>query len=236
MSEIILHRVDCLEFMRGMDAGRVDVVVTDPPYGINESSVKNSSRSKMVSVKNSSRSKMVSVKNYGDYFWDNKVSKDHIESILRVAKQQIIFGGNYYANWLPPSSSWIVFDKLNSGDFADCELIWTSHKRAVRKFAYMWNGCFKQHPEDRYHPTQKPITLMRWIIDNYTLPGDTILDPFMGSGTTGVACVQLGRNFIGCELVPGYFKIAEKRIYEATLQPQLFAIENKLPREIQAVF
>ena len=206
---ITLYQGDCLEIMPTLTE-RVDAVITDPPYGIGETSVKNSTRSKMVSVKN-----------YGDYFWDKKVDRKIIDAILQVSTHQVIFGGNYYADWLPPSSSWIVWDKLNSGDFADCELAWTSHKRAIRKFAYMWNGCFKQHPEERYHPTQKPLSLMVWVIENYTSPGDTVLDCFMGSGTTGVACVQTGRNFIGIELDPKYFAIAEKRIHDAQQQMRL---------------
>ena len=218
---ITLHNSDCLEYMRGIGDKSVDAIVTDPPYGIGETSVKNSSRSNKVSVKN-----------YGDYFWDKKIGDYHISEMLRISVHQIIFGGNYYADLLPASSSWIVFDKLNSGDFADCELAWTSHRRAIRKFSYMWNGCFKQHPEDRFHPTQKPIALMRWIIENYTKPGDTIFDPFMGSGTTGVAAVQLGRNFIGCEIDPGYFAVAEKRIHDATLQPVLFKTEKQHAKNI----
>jgi len=205
-----LYLGDCLEFMRTLPAGSVDAVVTDPPYGIGESSVKNSTRSKMVSVKN-----------YGEYFWDKKLPQEFIQAILAIGNEQVIFGGNYYANWLPPSSSWIVWDKLNSGDFADCELAWTSHKKAVRKFTYMWNGCFKQKPEERFHPTQKPLSLMLWVIANYTKSGDTVFDPFMGSGTTGIACEMLGRSFIGCEIDPGYFEIAKRRIEQAQMQPRL---------------
>lgn len=204
---IDLRLGDCLEILPTLASGSVDVVITDPPYGIGESSVKNSTRSKIVSVKN-----------YGEYSWDKKLDRVYIDAILRAARNQVIFGGNYYANWLPPSPSWIVWNKLNSGDFADCELAWTSHKRAIRKYDYMWNGCFKQHPEERYHPTQKPLSLMLWIIENYTSSGDTILDPFMGSGTTGVACVQTGRNFIGIELDPHYYEIAKRRIEQAQRQ------------------
>ena len=143
---------------------------------------------------------------------------EDIYELLRVGKETILFGGNYYADLLPPSSSWIVWDKMNTGDFADCELAWTSHRRAVRKFTYMWNGFLRQMPEKRYHPTQKPLALMMWILKNYTNPNDTILDPFAGSGTTGVACVLTGRKFIGIETDKGYYKIAEKRISEAKLE------------------
>jgi DNA modification methylase len=220
--DITLHLGDCLGFLSSLQSGGVDVVITDPPYGIGESSVKNSTRSKMVSVKNSTRSKMVSVKNYGEYLWDKKLSREYIDAILRVGKHQVIFGGNYYADWLPPSSSWIVWDKLNSGDFADCELAWTSHKKAIRKFAYMWNGCFKQKPEERFHPTQKPLSLMLWVVENYSKLGDTVLDPFMGSGTTGVACAILGRNFMGCDNREDYYQISKRRIDAAQAQLSLF--------------
>ncbi len=202
---VTLYHGDCLDILPTLAA--VDCVVTDPPYGIGESSARNSSRSHMVSARN-----------YGEYTWDNKLSQAHIGALLTAGNNQVIFGGNYYADWLPPSSGWIVWDKVNSGDFADCELAWTSYRRAVRKIAYMWNGMIKQKPEERFHPTQKPLSVMLWVIENYTKPGDTILDPFMGSGTTGVACVQLGRSFIGIELEKRYFDIAQKRIADAERQ------------------
>lgn len=202
---------DCLEILPTLEAGSVDAVITDPPYGIGETHVKNATRSKMVHVKN-----------YGEYSWDAKrVNLAIFPELFRVSREQVIFGGIYYTDVLPPSSSWIVWDKLNSGDFADCELAWTSHKKAVRKIAYMWNGCMKQHPEERNHPTQKPLQVMTWITERYTNPGDLVLDPFMGSGTTGVACAQLGRRFIGIEIDPDYFAIAEKRIAQARLQMRL---------------
>jgi len=195
--------------MRTMQDKSVDCCLTDPPYGIGESGKKNMTRGLLASPKY-----------YGDYSWDEKpATQEQIDNCRRVSNNQIIFGGNYFV--LPPSSSWIVWDKLNSGDFADCELAWTSHKKAVRKFSYMWNGMIKQLPEERFHPTQKPVVVMKWILENYTNPADTIFDPFMGSGTTGVACVQTGRNFIGCEIDEGYFKIAERRIHDAQQQMRL---------------
>ena len=226
MNEVTLWRGDCLEFMQGMDDKSVDICVIDPPYGIGE-----------VAARNNSRSKIIAARNYGVYDWDKKrFNKDIFDEMFRVSRNQVVFGGNYYTDFLRPSSSWIVWDKLNSGDFADCELAWTSHKKAVRKFAYMWNGCFKQKPEERFHPTQKPLDLMLWVIENYTNPGDTVLDFVMGSGTTGVACVQLGRNFIGCEISEEYFEIAEKRIAQAQAQPRLFQDEPQKPKPEQQSF
>lgn len=199
----------------------VDVVVTDPPYGIGESGDVKARNS------NARRSNAAAVIDYGAYAWDDKkIPANAIHEMRRVSGQQVIFGGNYYADLLPASSSWIVWDKLNSGDFADCELAWTSHKKAVRKFRYMWNGMIKQVPEKRYHPTQKPLALMKWVIENYTQPGDTVLDPYAGSFTTGVACVMLGRSFIGIERDADYFKIGQHRIAEAQMQPALFTSEK----------
>ncbi len=205
--DVTLYCGDCLEILPTLAAGSVDAVITDPPYGIGENGKKNASRQQLAKPRD-----------YGDYFWDKKIDQGCLQEIVRVSHEQVIFGGNFYADKLPPSSSWIVWDKLNSGDFADCELAWTSHKKAVRKFAYMWNGFIKQRPEQRYHPTQKPLALMVWVLENYTNPDDLILDPFMGSGTTGVACVQTGRRFIGIEIDPNYYAIAEKRIKEAQMQ------------------
>lgn len=205
-----LHLWDCIDVMKLYDSFVIDCVVTDPPYGIGESGKKNASRGKLAKPKD-----------YGDYQWDKKITQHHIDEMVRVSMEQVIFGGNYYAHWLAPSSSWIVWDKQNTGDFADCELAWTSHKKAVRKIEWMWNGMIRKGSDVRVHPTQKPIGVMRWIIQNYTSKGDTILDPFMGSGTTGVACMMEGRKFIGIEIDPDYYAIAEKRIYEASLQPRL---------------
>jgi len=126
----------------------------------------------------------------------------------------VIFGGNYFR--LPPSRGWIVWDKKNDGrDFAEAELAWTNVDGVVR--------VFRKRPQNmdggKVHPTQKPVSLMEWVLLKFTKKGDTILDPFMGSGSTGVACVRTGRNFIGIEKDPEYFAIAEKRIVGA--QPAL---------------
>ena len=139
-----------------------------------------------------------------------------------------MFGANNYADRLPSSRGWIVWDKrehIASNDFADCELIWSNVDGVARIYRHYWSGALRASEQgiSRVHPTQKPLALMMWLLNNYTQPGDTILDPFMGSGTTGVACVKTGRNFIGIELDPGYYAIAERRIAEAQLQLPLFA-------------
>ena len=207
MATVELILGDCLPRLGEFSDSIIDVVVTDIPYGIGETGKKNSRRGSLAAPLD-----------YGDYTWDIKVDPLYISEMIRVSQNQVVFGGNYYANLLLPSASWIVWDKLNTGDFADCEMAWTSHKRSARMFRYLWNGMIKAKPEKRYHPTQKPLELMTWVVENYTKDGDIILDPFMGSGTTGVACAKLGRSFISIEKDPKYFDIAKRRIEEAQSQ------------------
>ena len=201
---------DCLEGMKLVPDKSIDLILTDPPYGIGEAAGSNRSRSKLARAKD-----------YGNLEWDNAIPNDVIfEEMKRVSKNQIIFGGNYFAAILGNSSCWIVWDKDNTGDFADCELAWTSFKTAVRKFKFRWNGMLQEnmkHKEIRYHPTQKPVELMRWILENYSKPTDLICDPFMGSWTTARACKDLGRNFIGFELEEDYCKIGEERLRQQNL-------------------
>jgi site-specific DNA-methyltransferase (adenine-specific)/modification methylase len=212
-----LYLGDCMEILPTLD--KVDAVITDPPYGINENSKKVASRGNMAAPKD-----------YGDFDWDKAPPPNELIELIRTkGKYQAFFGGNYFT--LPPTSCWLVWDKLNGdNDFADCELAWTNWPKAVRRLQWRWNGMIRQGNEERYHPTQKPLEVMKWIIE-LCPKSDTILDPFMGSGTTGVAAIQLGKKFIGIERDPKYFEIACKRIEQAVAQPQLFAHEQ--PKQVQ---
>jgi site-specific DNA-methyltransferase (adenine-specific) len=196
---------DCLKLMREMPDKSVDAVITDPPYGIG-----------MGGRGTIGTSKNACVTDYGIQAWDSeRLPDEYMIEIKRVSKNQVVFGGNYYGSILGDTSCYIVWDKDNTGDFADCELAWTSFKTAVRKIKWRWNGMLQEdmkHKEKRFHPTQKPVPVMSWIIWNYTAPDALILDPFLGSGTTAVACIKTGRRFIGIEIDPGYYEIARKRI------------------------
>lgn len=208
-----LYLGDCREVLPTLP--KVDAVVTDPPYGIGEAAGKNKSRGKLAVSKD-----------YGDDDWDDEpVTPALMFDVLNAGKWKVVFGGNYYM--LPPTSCWLVWDKENgASDFADCELAWTNLPKAVRRIKYMWNGMLRAHGETRGdHPTQKPIGVMKWAIGHLPEPSATILDPFMGSGTTGVAAVQMGRQFIGIEREPKYFDIACKRIEDAQRQGDMF-MEN----------
>lgn len=205
-----LYLGDCRDILPTLP--KVDAVITDPPYGIGEAAGKNASRSNLAIAKD-----------YGDARWDDKPIDDELLSLVISAGEcAAIFGGNYYR--MEPTSCWLVWDKENgSNDFADCELAWTNFPKAVRRIRYMWNGMLRANGEQRGdHPTQKPIGVMEWAIKQAGEP-QTILDPFMGSGTTGVACTNLGRKFIGIEIEPKYFDIACRRIEDAQRQSRLFA-------------
>jgi DNA modification methylase len=212
-----LYLGDCMDILPTLP--KVDAVITDPPYGINEAAGKNKTRSVMAVSKD-----------YGDDKWDRAPpSAELISSVLASGQWKALFGGNYFG--LPASSCWLVWDKLNGeNDFADCELAWTNWPKAVRRLQWRWHGMIRQGNEERYHPTQKPIEVMKWVIE-LCPKSETILDPFMGSGTTGVAAIQLGRKFIGIEREPKYFDIACKRIEQAVAQGQLF--EPEQPKQEQ---
>ena len=205
-----LYLGDCRDVLPTI--GAVDAVVTDPPYGIDAAG-----RGVIGSSNNAP------VRDYGAKTWDAKpIDAELIAQVIAKGSKAIIFGGNYYA--MPATSCWLVWDKENTGDFADCELAWTNLDKAVRRIKFMWNGMLRANGEQRGdHPTQKPIGVMKWCIGHLPATAQTILDPFMGSGTTGVAAVQMGRKFIGIEREPAYFDIACKRIADAYAQPRLFA-------------
>ena len=209
-SGITIYHGDCKEILPHLEL--VDLVLTDPPYGIGEAAGKNKSRS----IK-------TTAKDFGDDKWDNeRISRDILNLVLGAGSSRIIFGGNYYTDLLTQNTCWLVWDKVNgANDFADCELAWTNLNGAVRNFKWMWQGMIKKMPEQRWHPTQKPISVMRWCIEQADTKQkkihNTILDPFMGSGTTLVAAKNLGRKAIGIEIEEKYCGVAVKRLRQEVL-------------------
>jgi site-specific DNA-methyltransferase (adenine-specific) len=213
---------DCIEVMRQMPDKCIDMVLTDPPYGINM--FKKNGRI--------SDGKLCKSTIYGQQNWDKKrPDKIYFDAMLRISKNQIIFGGNYFADYLPPTSCVIVWDKDNgTSDFADCELAWTSFKTAIRKFKYRWAGILQENmknKEFRQHPTQKPIALMFQILSKYAQKDWLIFDPFAGSGSILVAAKQFGCKYFGCELLEKYCNIARQRL--ADVMPLFDAVSNEKP-------
>lgn len=202
MSEIRLIQGDCLEVLPGL-AGQFHAVVADPPYGMDLGAKSGIGRSKAARALDSYRI-------IGD-------DQPFDPSPWLSARQVVLWGANHYADRLPSARCWLIWDKREGGtsdDQADCELAWTNLRGPERIFSHRWRGMIKasERSTRRLHPTQKPVALMGWCIEQMALhPGATILDPYMGSGTTGVAAIRLGFNFIGIEIDPGYFAIAEKR-------------------------
>ena len=200
----ILYRADCLEVLPTLP--KVDAVITDPPYGIAHlwkggfSDKHGWGKALDESIKRNE--------------WDDKpLDADAIAVLLSASRDQIIWGGNYFP--LPLSRGWLVWNKPERNfTLAEAELAWTSFDACIRVF----DG--NRSEPDRTHPTQKTVALMRWCVAKTT--GD-ICDPFMGSGTTGVACMNLGRKFIGIEIEPKYFDIACERIENAQRQARMFA-------------
>jgi DNA modification methylase len=222
-----LYLGDCMEVMPTL--GRFDAVVTDPPYGIGEAAGRSKGRTSGLSCSLRGTSKYQV--DYGDASWDNETCDDAVALAMKSSRHSIVFGGNYYD--LPPTSCWLIWDKLNgSTDFADCELAWTNLPKAVRRLRFLWNGCLRRERHiPREHPTQKPVEVMRWCISHLPDTATTILDPFMGSGTTGVAAQKLGCVFTGIEQDERYFDIACRRIEEAMRQPDLFVDQAKAKDE-----
>lgn len=220
IGDCILFNADCLAVLPTL--GKVDAVVTDPPYGIDENDRKIASRGKLAAPKD-----------YGAVQWDKRpASLLHIEAMRAASRHQIIFGGNYFEG-LGPTSCWLIWDKQNGdNDFADCEMAWTNLRKAVRRVYWRWNGMIRKGDDVREHPTQKPVGVMEWCLTHIP-DAKTILDPFMGSGTTGVACAKQGRSFIGIEIDEGYFDIACERIRKAYAQPDFFVEAATSPQPVQ---
>ena len=204
---------DCLELMQEIPSGSVDLVLTDPPYGIGEARRKNQSRSVLAQSKA-----------YPVEAWDDKPpTQEEFDEIRRVSKNQIIFGANHFSDRLPASPCWLVWDKDNgNNDFADCELIWTSFASAVRYFKWRWHGMIQESgagytkaKETRYHRNQKPVGLIIQILDRYCRVGETVLDCYTGSGSICVAAKHTERHYIGIDISEKYCEIARKRIEAA---------------------
>ena len=201
---------DCLEVMRTMPDKCVDLLLTDPPYSIDAAGDGG------VSQKGSRNSKCAR-RAFERKTWDTaRPSCEVFSELLRVSKSAVIFGGNYFAVLLPASRCWLVWDKLNgTTSFADCELAWSNLPDSARKIEYRWQGMLVENAsdkEDRFHSTQKPVGLFQRILEKYAPTGSLIFDPFSGSGTTAIACHNLGLDFVCVEKDPDYHAASVERL------------------------
>ena len=208
IGDATLYLSDALEILPML--GKVDAIVTDPPYGIGADAAAAKNKGKW------------GWKDYGESDWDRfRPNREIFDLMLVSSDHQIIWGGNYFTDYLPPSMQWLIWDK-GQFDFslADFEMAWSSQKKAARRMVYARGKAIR---DGKQHPTQKPVQVMVWCLQQLPPAAHTILDPFAGSGTTGVACANLGRKFIGIEINESYFDIACRRIEAAYAQPRLFA-------------
>jgi site-specific DNA-methyltransferase (adenine-specific) len=212
-----LHHGDCLQYIKTLDTSRVDAIIADPPYGISV---------------DASNSKYKGGVEHDEADWD--VEPYNPAPIVALSKPTILWGANNYASRLQDFGGWLTWVKTarNGSEVrqAEMELAWTNCIRRPRVFRHLWVGAFRDSESGvpNVHPTQKPVALMRWCVLLVTQPGDTVFDPYMGSGSLGVACMQLGRNYIGCEIKQSYYAAAQQRIAFAASQMHLFTDPEQL--------
>lgn len=218
----IITNEDNIELMKRYSDNYFDLAIVDPPYGINAGL--GSGRNQKKQIKNGTMKG-------GE--WDNQTpSQQYWDELFRVSKNQIVWGANYMTTYLKESKGWIVWDKIQVSDnHSDCELAWSSFEKRLRMFKYCWSGNrygFESKingvgkPSIRIHPTEKPIALYEWILDNYAEQGQKILDTHLGSGSIAIACYNRGFELVACELDKEYFDKATKRIDDHKLQIRMF--------------
>ena len=209
---------DCLDVMKQMDDNSVDLVLTDPPYGLNYAN----------NCDSGGKYGKVSGKKHIKKNWDYIIlDKKYFNELLRISKNQIIWGGNYFIEHLTRKRCWIVWDKMNDNFYStsDGELAWTSFNSRLRFFRRshgLDKGFMNKGKFGNCHPTQKPVELFSWCLKKYSKENDIIFDGFAGSGTTALACIELNRKFICVEKDKDYYEIAKKRIEIAQSQGRLF--------------
>jgi site-specific DNA-methyltransferase (adenine-specific) len=210
-----------MEFMKDVPDKFIDLCIVDPPYGINHAEIagkqSNTQYGKAAAPK----------KEYTIKLWDKSIpDKLYFDELFRISKNQIIWGGNNFSLYLPFSTGWIFWDKDNgSNGFSDGELAFTNFKKGLRKFKYTWNGMIQEdmkNKQERIHPTQKPIQLYQWLLQNYSQKGDKIFDSHVGSASSLIACHLEGFEYVGCELDPDYYKQANERLEAYKAQGSLF--------------
>jgi len=209
VSKINLYCGDSLQAMREMDDNQYDLAIVDPPYGI--------SQDKGIEFGDWKRS----IHKKKD--WDNEIPPpEYFVELMRVSKNQIIWGGNYFLDYLYNTRCMLVWDKNNgTNPMSDCELAWTSFHSSVRKFTYNHIQEYNQKIP-RIHPTQKPVSLYHWVLNKYAKKGDRILDTHLGSGSIAIACHDMGFDLDGWELDTDYYHKAVQRFDNHTKQIQLF--------------
>jgi len=220
--------IDCMEYMKDVPDNYFELAIVDPPYGIGfdreNLSMSCGMRKDGSKRKYNDWSNPVQ-KGYKDKSWDEAPSDDYFDELFRISKNQIIWGGNYFN--LPITGGWIIWDKkVKMPSLSKGEMAWTKIINHLEIFTCLWAGYRKDTNSDIYekriHPTQKPVKLYQWLLQNYAKPNDKIFDSHVGSGSSLIACIEEGFNYIGCELDKDYYKDANNRIEVHKSQLKLF--------------
>ena len=209
-SKIELHNVDCLPFMKQCEDNQFDLAIVDPPYGIE----------RFKKPSGTTRFKSSKLMQEEGLTWDKKPSKEYWSELFRISKNQIVWGANNFE--MPPSEYFCIWNKKQTVDnFATAEYAWVSMglKKPAKMFDY---GIHKHNHTTKIHPTQKPVDLYRWLLQNYAEEGQTIFDSHLGSGSIAIACDDMGFDLVGLEIDKEYFDKANKRIELARKQQSLF--------------
>ena len=215
----VVYLEDCVKALKRFDDNYFDVAIVDPPYGLNVSALSNYGESGGTDKRwNTSKKDFYKPKD-----WDKATpTAEYWEQLFRVSKNQIVWGWNYFVEYFDSCPSYIVWNKEASGNYSDCEIAWCSYKGTNKIFKWLWNGFRKQQPEERIHPTQKPVALYDWIIQNYCAEANLILDTHVGSGSSRIAAAKAGKQFIGFEIDPEYYEKQEKRFNDWNSQLRMF--------------
>jgi len=215
MNNIKLINDDCMNVMKDYENNYFDLAIVDPPYGIGAGSK---------SFINRNTANKNAEKIYRDNDWDFAPNKNYFNELNRVSKKYIIWGGNYFTNFLEPARCYIVWDKkTGNNSYADCELALTNINANAKVFTKSWIGANANNGTPRIHPTEKPIKLYEWLLKNYSKKEDKILDTHLGSGSSAIASYYFGvKEFVGIELDKEYFEAMNKRFKEQTKQIKLF--------------
>ena len=225
-SKIELYNIDCMEYMKNCKDNQFDLAIVDPPYGIGADKAQNAAAEQRKKANGKSKAGR-GWKGYKNTNWDQAIPKDeYFLELFRVSKNQIIWGGNYFPILWKYSNSFILWNKMQR-DFslADGELAWYSkNNKAMRIFDFSRGSALADNNKKggRFHPTQKPQELYRWLLHNYAEPRQTIFDSHLGSGSIAIACDDLGFDLVGCEIDKDYFEKAKERIENARKQIKLF--------------
>lgn len=193
-----IYNMDCMELLKATPDKFYDLAIVDPPYGIGwdkENETMSAGLRKDGTKRIDKSWSNPKPKNYKKGDWDNSVpSKVYFDELKRASKKQIIWGGNYFSEFLKPSGGWVTWEKgvPDGMSLSQCELAWTNCLNSIRHIKLLWAGYKKCEEEDRFHPTQKPVKLYEWLLTNYAKPGDKILDTHLGSGSHAIACNNLG--------------------------------------------